>query len=42
MSFGKVDPAATLSKMNSEMKKAGLQNVLSEMQKQVDKFKRQK
>ncbi len=39
LSFGKVNPATTLSKMNSEMKKAGLQKVLTEMQKQVDKFK---
>lgn len=39
LSFGKADPAATLSKMNSEMKKVGLQKVLTEMQKQVDNFK---
>lgn len=40
--IGKVDPNKTLSKMNSEMNKAGLKKVLAEMQKQVDKFVKQK
>lgn len=42
LSLGKVNPTTTLSKMNSEMKKAGLQKILTEMQKQVDKFKSRK
>ena len=38
LASGKADPTSTLSKMNSEMNKAGLKKVLAEMQKQVDKF----
>lgn len=37
--IGKVDPTSTLKKMNAELKKAGLDKVLAEMQKQVDTFK---
>jgi putative aldouronate transport system substrate-binding protein len=37
--LGKINPSVYLPKMNSELKKAGLQKVLSEMQKQVNAFK---
>lgn len=40
LSLGKVDPAVYLPKMNKELKNAGLQKVLIEMQKQVDAFKK--
>jgi len=40
--IGKDDPTSTLSKMNSEMNRAGLKTVIAEMQKQVDKFIKQK
>lgn len=36
--LGKVDPSVYLPKMNKELKNAGLQKVLTEMQKQVDVF----
>ncbi len=42
LASGKADPTKTLSKMNSEMNKAGLKKVLAEMQKQVDKFVKSK
>lgn len=38
LSMGKLDPNVNLPKMNNELKNAGLQKVLSEMQKQVDNF----
>ncbi len=38
LSIGKIDPAVYLPKMNKEFKNAGLQKVLTEMQKQVDVF----
>jgi putative aldouronate transport system substrate-binding protein len=40
LSIGKVNPTSTLTKMNNELKNAGLQKVLTEMQQQVDKFKK--
>ncbi len=40
LSMGKIDPAVNLPKMNKELKNAGLQKVLTEMQKQVDAFKK--
>jgi putative aldouronate transport system substrate-binding protein len=36
--LGKVDPSVYLPKMNKELKNAGLQKVLTEMQKQIDVF----
>lgn len=39
LSMGKIDPGVNLLKMNNELKKAGLEKVLTEMQKQVDDFK---
>ncbi len=42
LTIGKVNSDSTLAKMNTEMKKAGLQKILSEMQKQVDKFQKSK
>ena len=36
--IGKVNPSTNLQKMNNEFKNAGLQKVLTEMQKQVDAF----
>lgn len=36
--LGKTDPSVYLPKMNKELKNAGLQKVLTEMQKQVDTF----
>jgi putative aldouronate transport system substrate-binding protein len=38
LSMGKIDPAVNLPKMNKELNNAGLQKVLTEMQKQVDGF----
>ena len=38
LSIGKVNPSTNLQKMNNEFKNAGLQKVLTEMQKQVDAF----
>lgn len=38
LSMGKVNPAVYLPKMNKELKLAGLQKTLAEMQKQVDAF----
>lgn len=35
---GKADPASVLPELNSELKKAGLQEFLAEMQKQADTF----
>ncbi len=40
--IGKTNPSVTLPKMNKELKNAGLQKVLTEMQKQVDTFKKKK
>ena len=38
LSIGKTNPSTNLQKMNKEFKNAGLQKVLTEMQKQVDAF----